>query len=1527
MVKRFSRFFRGGFIAVICAALQSQVFAFSVQVIKKDLVGGTVSIKKFPVDTSGTDVVVHLNSSGETATVDATPNEGYQFEKWEILVQTTQGLKTSYVNTLQHAIAYEDYDSLYGADNIFMVQCKPSFKGVEITVNFDAKGGTTTVLSKTVTYDLTYGELPTPTRTGYAFIGWYTAESGGTVIEASTEVSITSAQTLYAHWLPKTYTVTYNANGGATSTVSTTVTYASTYGEMPTPTRAGYTFAGWYTAESGGTKIEASTNVSISSDHTLYARWAANKYTVTFDANEGVTSTESKTVTYASTYGEMPTPTRAGYTFAGWYTAESGGTKIEASTNVSISSDHTLYARWAANKYTVTFDANEGVTSTESKTVTYASTYGELPPATRTGYTFAGWYTAASGGTKIEESTKVSITTAQTLYARWTAKSYTVTFNANGGSPSTSSRSVTYDLTYGEMPTPTRTGYTFNGWYTSASGGTQITASTKVSIVETQILYAQWSVNKYNVQFDANGGVVTLSSLSVTYNSTYGSLPTPTRTGYTFKGWYTATSGGTQVTSTTKVQITAEQILYARWAANTYTVTFNASSGSVDIASKSVTYDSAYGDLPTPTRTGYTFKGWYTAASSGDKIISTTKVQIISAQTLYAQWTAKTFTITFNVNGGSCDTPSKSVTYDLTYGDLPTATRVGYTFKGWFTAASGGTQITSTTKVQITSAQTLYARWAAKTYTVTLSANGGSVDPTSKSVTYDSTYGDFPTPTRAGYTFKGWFTAASGGTQVTSTTKVQITDAQTLYAQWTANKYIVEYDANGGNVGTSYKQVTYDATYGALSTPTRTGYTFKGWYTEASGGAEVTSSTKVQITSDQILYAHWAVNEYTVEFDANGGTVATTSKNVTYDSTYGDLPTPTRTGYAFKGWYTAASSGNKIISTTKVQITSAQTLYAQWTAKTFTITFNVNGGSCDTPSKSVTYDLTYGDLPTATRTGYTFKGWFTAASGGTQITSTTKVQITSDQTLYARWAAKTYTVEYDANGGSVDPASKSVTYDSTYGDFPTPTRAGHTFNGWFTEASGGVEITASTIVQITEDQTLYAQWSKLSYTVSFDPAGGEFVGGGYEISVTNGETYTALPEVTRVGYGFAGWYLPGAVEIKEGDKVNNITSDSRAYAVWTNNGYTVIFRKGEAFYGEEFHTNVFYDIPFALPTNSFECLDGSTFAGWRLPDGLISPTNTIVSNLATSGSVEIIATWNKPLDSLNASGVCKNLYVTTYTDPDNPGQLWTTCKVDGVTCLKSGDLTAAEGAPRSLLVASIRTPGTITFKWCATGSKKDRKSFWIGRKEGSVGVNERMKLEDFTGDLGFGAWTTVTKSITKEMIDKYEDQIFWEVIKARSGDVPHTLYIKDVVWIPDGYTENDESVTFTYEDNDGTERTASVPKSWVDENNLLPTGSEDYKAALEASSGKIGSNGAALPYWYDYVAGTNPNDPNDIFRITSISVTNGIVFLTWHPDLSSDALARDYKVLGKASLSDPDESWAPTNSATRFFRVDVHLKK
>ena len=1076
-------------------------------------------------------------------------------------------------------------------------------------------------------------------------------------------------------------------------------------------------------------------------------------------------------------------------------------------------------------------------------------------------------------------------------------------------------------------------GYQFQAWTISVATTAGKSYSLSSNTADYQIKYddftssygsilivqctAIFKAKAIKVNFDANNinAAVSPTSSSQTFGSNYANLPTPTAIGLSFVGWFTKSEGGEEVTSETLVTEPNEHTLYAHWQALSYNLVFDPSGGTLSGSSSlTVIYGGVYPDLSTASRTGYDFQGWYTGENgTGSQIKKGGEVVILNDSTLYAYWSPQNYTVSFDANGGSVTTTSKSVTYNSTYGDLPTPTRAGYSFNGWYTETSGGTQITSTTKVQITLAQTLYARWAAKTYTVTLSANGGSVDPTSKSVTYDSTYGDFPTPTRAGYTFKGWFTAASGGTPVTSTTKVQITDAQTLYAQWTANKYTVEYDANGGNVGTSSKQVTYDATYGALSTPTRTGYTFKGWFTAPSGGTQITASTKVSIVETQILYAQWSVNEYNVQFDANGGVVTPSSLSVTYNSTYGSLPTPTRTGYTFKGWYTATSGGTQVTSTTKVQITAEQILYARWAANTYTVTFNASSGSVDIASKSVTYDSTYGDLPTPTRTGYTFKGWYTAASSGDKIISTTKVQITSAQTLYAQWTAKTFTITFNVNGGSCDTPSKSVTYDLTYGDLPTATRTEHAFNGWFTEASGGVEITASTIVQITEDQTLYAQWSKSSYTVSFDRAGGEFVGDGSPISVKNGETYPALPEVTRVGYGFAGWYLHGDIEIKEGDTVT-ITSNSWAYAVWTNNIYTVIFRKGEAFYGEEFSTNVFYDIPFKLPTNSFECLDGSTFAGWKLPDGKVQAAETDALNLAASGSVEVVATWSKPEDPLNASGICKNLFVTTSSGD----QAWTVYEQDGVKCLKSGNVKGNDLYSK-LESKLIGESGTIMFKWCYVGDAGLSKAFLTGNSINTIKINKGEHAE------GFGNWKEVVYTITKEEFDRVNGCITWQVNPAigKYAQQTHTLYIKDVVWIPDGYQS--ESEEFTYTDEMGVARTASVPTSWVDENSLLPSGSTDYRAALEALSGKKDSSGAPLSYWHDYVAGTDPKNPADVFKVTAITITNGTVYLSWSPDLRSAPQPREYQILGKEKLTDP--TWAPTNSASRFFRVDVHLKE
>ena len=142
-----------------------------------------------------------------------------------------------------------------------------------------------------------------------------------------------------------TCNVTFNANGGTVSPTTRAVASGAAVGTLPTPTRSGYTFAGWYTAASGGTKIYAST--TITANVTYYAHWTAKKYTVTFNANGGTVSPTTRTVTHGGAIGSLPTPTRSGYTFAGWYTTANGGTKISSSK--MITANVTYYAHWTAN--------------------------------------------------------------------------------------------------------------------------------------------------------------------------------------------------------------------------------------------------------------------------------------------------------------------------------------------------------------------------------------------------------------------------------------------------------------------------------------------------------------------------------------------------------------------------------------------------------------------------------------------------------------------------------------------------------------------------------------------------------------------------------------------------------------------------------------------------------------------------------------------------------------------------------------------------------------------------------------------------------------------------------------------------------------------------------------------------------------------------------------------------------------------------------------------------------------------------
>lgn len=248
------------------------------------------------------------------------------------------------------------------------------------------------------------------------------------------------------------------------------------------------------------TKAGASYVSGIKSFTTL-----APYHTVSFQPNGGYITQMNAMIVYpGQPYAFYETPVRQGYAFAGWYTLPVGGALIQSSGIWNYDADVTLYAQWiqggtipvvgGEGKLVVYFDVDhDNLGASESKIVSYGKKYGTLPEPSRSGYKFAGWYTAQRNGTRVKSSTIVSGVGTQTLYAGWSPRSYEVRFRGNGGSVSPSKANLKYGEVYA-MPTATREGYIFAGWNTEKDGsGTTIVSGTPWSFTSKLTLYAQWS--------------------------------------------------------------------------------------------------------------------------------------------------------------------------------------------------------------------------------------------------------------------------------------------------------------------------------------------------------------------------------------------------------------------------------------------------------------------------------------------------------------------------------------------------------------------------------------------------------------------------------------------------------------------------------------------------------------------------------------------------------------------------------------------------------------------------------------------------------------------------------------------------------------------------------------------------------------------------------------------------------------------------------------------------------------------------
>ncbi|HZK39164.1 MAG TPA: InlB B-repeat-containing protein [Clostridia bacterium] len=723
------------------------------------------------------------------------------------------------------------------------------------------------------------------------------------------------------------------------------------------------------------------------------------KAQIFFDANGGSGEMFPQLVPKNATFSiKTNAYSKDGSPFLGWATSPSGSVAYQDSANYAIGmNDVTLYAKWGETS-TITFDANGG-SGGIGPTLMDVGTALTPPNVSKTGYTFS-WSPPLP-------ATVPSVDTTYT--AQWSPNIYTVNYNGNGSTyGSTASSSHAYDTAKNLTANGyARVGNTFLGWSIN-SGATvaDFVNEQSVTNLTTQpngavYFYAVWSANDYLIAFDANGGEGGTSDF-MRYGMTL-DAPAVTKTGHSFVGWSPEVPPIVPADNTTYT---------AQWDLNSYTITFDANDGTGG-TSELMPYGTSL-TPPTVTRENHTLLGWSPEVPN----------RVPGADTTYtAQWSANSYTITFDAGGGVGGTSGTEQ-----YGDAlipPAVIRTGYSFAGWLPTPPETIPAENATYV---------AQWSAIEYTITFDANGG-IGGTTSLLAFDSLITP-PVVVKPGFIFTGWTPAVPATVPAANATYT---------ARWTTSDFIIHFDANGGSGDTSG---TYEV--GApLSAPIveKTGHTFIGWSPAVPSTVPAVNTTYT---------AQWSVNSYRIIFEAAGGHGGTSAM-----LTFGSLltpPTVARVGYEFVGWSPSVPTSVPAANTTFI---------AQWAPGMVTITFEANGGI-----GGAVMLMPYGSAlmaPTVTRTGHTFTGWSPSLPANVPATNTTYT---------ALWNINSYRISFDANGGSgTGPSAQIARFGATV-ILPTQgdiIKQGFEFRGWALTAHAVKPLADFSVPA--DHTTLYAVWA------------------------------------------------------------------------------------------------------------------------------------------------------------------------------------------------------------------------------------------------------------------------------------------------------------------------------------------------------------------------------------------------------------------------------------------------------------------
>ena len=745
-------------------------------------------------------------------------------------------------------------------------------------VTFDSEGGTP-VSPQFIADGGKVTKPADPTKTGYAFSGWYYKQGFQKIDWDFSTNTVTDNITLYARWIEQ-HTVSFNSTGGS-QVASQTVPDGGKATKPADPTRTGYVFDGWYYYKQGNQKIDWNFDNQVKGDIKLYARWI-EQHTVTFDSKGG-SSVDSQTVPDGGKVTKPTDPTKTGYVFDGWYYSHCGQ-QIDwnFSTN-TVNEDITLCARWTElNK--VTFDS-EGGTPVSPQFIADGGKVTKPADPTKTGYAFSGWY-YKQGFQKIDwDFSTNTVTDNITLYARW-IEQHTVTFDSKGGS-SVDSQTVPDGGKVTKPANPSKEGYVFDCWLFKISKNTYQPWNFDQYPVKGDItLYARW-IEVHTVAFDSQGGSP-VDSQTVSHGGKVIKPANPTKTGYTFVGWYDNHCG--QVWRFGLDKVDKNLTLIAKWEANDYIVKYNINGGDGGVtADSSHTYDiesnlTANGYY----KAGHTFAGWATSAegssaeyTDGESVKNLTDADGATVH-LYAVWAIKQFDVTFYEQDGTTVIDQQKVNWNAAAQMVDAPSITGFAFDKWILKGYDDTE--STSLVHVKEKIDAVASYIKNGYTVTFLDYNGTVLGTDGVLYGEAAEAPEKTPAREGYTFTGWDKAFDN-----------VTSNLTVTAQYAINTYTVKFvDFDGREL--SVQKVNWGAAAAAPASPTFTGFTFARW-----------DKAFDKVTSDLTVTAQYAINKYTVKFvDFDGKELSV--QTVNWNSAAIAPASPTRTGYTFTGWDKAFAS-------------------------------------------------------------------------------------------------------------------------------------------------------------------------------------------------------------------------------------------------------------------------------------------------------------------------------------------------------------------------------------------------------------------------------------------------------------------------------------------------------------------------------------------------------------------------------------------------------------------------------------------